>query len=201
MIENSISIYFDHDEKLGDYFQKCGTRTEYLLNQYDNIKQTQITGDSCNFVYVNDVVLPQHCEPTLLIIYSHGNEEEFAKPPTPAFFGNYTEKPQCLDNGIVYSNACLVGSKFGKNLGYDNSSFFGYDKTVSIHKDYINEFIECDIHGLYHILRGKTLEEAKERAKVKFNEKISQVLPFVASYLRQARDSIVIYGDTTTPFF
>lgn len=201
MIENSISIYFDHDEKLGNYFQQCGTRTEYLLNQYTNIKQTQITDNDCNFVYVNDVVLPRHTEPTILIIYSHGNEEEFAKPPDPAFFGNYAEKPQCLDNGIVYSNACLVGSIFGENIGCDNSSFFGYNKTVSIHKDYINEFIECDIHGLHHILQGRTLIEAKEEAKVKFNQKIAEVSFIAASYLRQARDSIVIHGDISTPFF
>ena len=96
MIENSISIYFDQDEKLDDYFQKCGIRTEYLLNQYDNIKQTQITGNDCNFVYVNEVALPQHHEPTIVIIYSHGNEEEFAKPPEPPFLVTILKNPSVL---------------------------------------------------------------------------------------------------------
>lgn len=201
MIQNAILIYYNGDIKLGDYFAKCGTHSEYLLNQYSNIKQTAITDQNCNAVYVNDVELPKHTEPTLLIIFSHGSANSFSKPPGAAFFGEYEKKPTCLENGLVYSNACLVGKNFGKKLGDGNASFFGYNDTVSIDINYERKFIECDIHALHHILEGRTLSEAHEKAKQKFNETIPKVNFFAASYLRQARDRMAIYGNISSPFF
>lgn len=201
MIKNSILIYYNDDEKLGDYFYQCGTKAEYLINQYSNIKQTSITGQNCNSVYINDVELPKHNEPSLLLIFSHGSSDTFSKCSGQALFGNFVEKPQCLVNGLVYSNACSVGSGFGVKIATDNSSFFGYNSVTSVDLHYQRVFVECDIHALHHILKGKTLSEAREKAIQKFNEKIEYVSYFAASYLRQARDRIVIHGDITTSFF
>ena len=201
MIKNSILIYYKGDEKLGDYFYQCGTKSEYLINQYSNIKQTSITEQNCNSVYINDFELPKHNEPSLLLIFSHGSSDTFSKGSEQAFFGNFIEKPQCLENGLVYSNACSVGEKFGAKIAEDNSSFFGYSDITSVDLNYQRVFIECDIQGLYHILEGKTLNEAREMAKQKFNKRMEDVSYFAASYLRQARDRIIIHGNITKPFF
>jgi len=201
MIKNSILIYYSNDDKLGDYFYQCGTKSEYLLNQYSKISQTAITEEKCNSVFINDVELPRHNKPSLLLIFSHGSTSAFSKHEGLAFFGDFTEKPQCLDGGLVYSNACSVGSSFGVKIAEDNSSFFGYNDITSIDLNYPNIFIECDIHALHHILKGKTLSEAREKAQKKFNARMEDVSYFAASYLRQARDRVVIHGNINTPFF
>ncbi len=201
MIKNAILIYYTDDEKLGDYFHQCGIRSEYLLNQYPNIAQTSITENNCNSVYINDIELPKHNETSLLVIFSHGSTTSFSKHSESAFFGDFIGKPNCLENGLVYSNACSVGFEFGKKLGLDNASFFGYADVISVDLNYQEVFVECDIYALHHILKGKTLYEAREKSKQKFNEKIESVNFFAASYLRQARDSIVIHGNITTSFF
>jgi hypothetical protein len=201
MIKNSILIYYNNDEKLGDYFYQCGIQSEYLLNQYSKVKQTQITGQNCNSVYINDIELPKHNEPSLLVIFSHGSTTSFSKHSELAFFGDFTEKPLCLDNGLVYSNACSVGLEFGEKLASDNASFFGYGDAISVDLNYQRVFIECDIYALHHILEGKTLSEAQEKAKQKFNERMRDVSFLAASYLMQARDRIVVHGNTDSPFF
>jgi len=140
MIKNAILFYHNNDDKLKSYFFKCANFARTLLNMKSDIKQTCVNDSNCNFVYIDTVELPKHNEKSLFLIFG----------------------------GLVYTNACSTGIKFGKNLPLKNASYFGYDKDIDIWYDYEDIFVQCDNWGLYRLLQGDTLEEAKTQAKEKF---------------------------------
>lgn len=199
MIRESIIIYYENDSKLGNYFKKCADHSSAILSLNGNIKKDDISNTKCETVFINEITLPEYNNPTLIIILSHGSEDYFYKE-NEIFFGKYNIGHYCLTNGLVYSIACSVGSGFATALVNTNnqSSFYGYNKPTSIMPDYERVFIECDIFPLKDIIEGKTLEKTKELAKERFNKNMENVSGLAAAYLRDARDSIVIYGKTST---
>ena len=204
MIKNAILFSYQDDSKLANYFSNCAIHAEYYLNLKNNIKQSHVKDNNCNFAYIEGVELPKHSEKSLFVIYSHGNASSFFNDnsvSTP-FIHETIDCTVCLDGGLVYTNACSIGIKFGKKLIEKNASFFGYNKDIDILLDYEKVCIECDNWGLYKLLEGDTLAEARLKAKEKYNEKIDVMHPFYASKLMVARDSIVVYGnDLNKSFF
>ena len=202
MIKNAILFYYQNDTKLGNYFYKCADYAITLLNQKDEIVQNHVTNNNCNSVYIDEVELPKHTEKSIFLIYSHGNMNSFSKSDGVPFIKDTISSDVCLNEGLVYSNACSVGMKFGKELPSKNASFFGYINDTIADLRYERNFIECDNWGLHRLVQGDTLLESKSKAIEKFNENIDKVDFFAASFLREARDSIVIYGnDLNKRFF
>lgn len=204
MIRNSIIVYYENDPSLDDYFYECGTYATYLLNTKDYIKQSHIKNKDCNFVFINEVELPKHKEKSLFLLYSHGNQEAFFKGDESLPFINKTINCDiCLDGGLIYTNSCLTGRIFGKNLPEKGASFFGFNQEVEIWLNYKKDFVECTNWGLYRLIEGDTLEESKSKAIEKFNQKIDEIYKtsmFVAASLEDAKNSIVIFGDVSNSF-
>ena len=204
MIKNSILFYYDKDKSHGDYFLNCADYATCLLNLKKDIKQTHIKNNNCNCVYIDEVELPKHKEKSLFIIYSHGNTNSFFKSgEQTAFIHSTIDCDICLDGGLVYTNACSTGEKFGKSLPKKKASFFGYDKEIEVYFNYKKIFVECDNWGLYRILEGDTLEESRIEAKRKFNQEMLNIYkdnPLAAAALEVAKDSIVIYGNLSKQF-
>jgi len=204
MIKNAILFYHNNDDKLKSYFFKCANFARTLLNMKSDIKQTCVNDSNCNFVYIDTVELPKHNEKSLFLIFSHGNEDAFyASNSRTPFIYQTINCDTCLNGGLVYTNACSTGIKFGKNLPLKNASYFGYDKDIDIWYDYEDIFVQCDNWGLYRLLQGDTLEEAKTQAKEKFNQAIDDLYTknFLATgALELAKESIVIYGDISKSF-
>jgi hypothetical protein len=169
-----------------------------------DITQTHINDANCNFVYIDQVELPKHNEKSLFLIYSHGKDDAFYKSNSATPFIHHTINCEpCLNGGLVYTNACSTGIKFGKSLPSKNASYFGYERDTDVWFDYEDVFIQCDNWGLYRLLEGDTLEEAKIQAKEKFNQKIDELYTknfLAAGALEIAKESIVIYGDVSKRF-
>jgi len=204
MIQNAILFFYENDDTLGNYFLNCANNAIYLLNMKDTIKQTYVKNENCNFPYIDQVELPKHNEKSLFLIYSHGDANGFYKDDsTTPFIYQTINCGTCLSGGLVYTNACSTGIEFGKSLPSQNASYFGYEQDIDVWLDYERIFIECDNWGLYRLLQGDTLEEAKEKAKEKFNQKIDELYVknlLVASALENAKESIVIYGEISNSF-
>jgi hypothetical protein len=197
-------MYYKDDPSLGDYFYNCGEYATNLLNLNVNIKQSHVTDSNCNFAFIDSVELPKHNEKSLFILYSHGTEESFYKgEESLPFIDSTINSDICLEGGLIYTNSCLTGNTFGRNLPQKGASFFGFDKEVSISLDYQKIFVECTNFGLYRLIKGDTLEESKHHAQEKFNEKIDETYEysmFAASALEDAKNSIVIFGNTSKRF-
>lgn len=202
MIKNAILFYYRNDLKLGDYFYNCADYAITLLNQKREIVQNYVVDHQCNSVYIDEVELPKHTEKSIFLIYSHGRINSFSKSDGVPFIQDTISSDICLNEGLVYSNACSVGTKFGKELPLKNASFFGYENDTIADLRYEKIFIECDNWGLHRLVQGDNLLESKSKAIEKFNENIDKVDFFAASSLREARDSIVVYGnDLNKSFF
>jgi hypothetical protein len=202
MIKNTIVFYYDNDSKVGDYFYSCAVDAQRLIKQV-SLKVSCVQNENCNHIYVNTYELPKHNEKSLIVIYSHGDATSFLNKEGKAFIHESIECDKCLDGGLVYTNACSVGLKFGKNLLKKGASFYGYNRNVRIHLDYKDEFLECDNYGLSQLLTGKSLLESMQLAKVKFNEIIDRTYKdniLVASYLEGAKNSLVIHGELSAVF-
>ena len=201
MIKNAILFYYQHDIKLGNYFYNCADYAITLLNQKSNIVQNHVADKNCNSTYIDEIELPKHTEKSIFLIYSHGNINSFSKSDGIPFIKDTISSDICLNDGLIYTNACSVGIKFGKELPLKNASFFGYINDISVDLRYERNFIECDNWGLHRLVQGDTLLESKNKAIIKFNEHIDKVDFFAASSLREARDSIVVYGNNLRKTF
>ena len=75
---------------------------------------------------------------------------------------------------------------------------------ISPEESHQKGFITCDNYALSQLIEGKSLLEAKKLAKDKFtqmSDKYDDLFsPLVAGWLIEARDNIVIYGDTDKSF-
>lgn len=206
MIKNAIFFYYRNDPIVKDYFFKCALKAEDFLNMKEDIVKTHISDSNCNFAYLDSVEFPKHNIKSLLLIYSHGDAESFYKTGDSCpFICKKIPNESSIKGGLVYTNACKTGEEFGKNIVAQDGSFYGYCAEVKIFLSHEEHFIECDNYGLFRLVQGDTLKEAKNRAKEKFNEKIdllTKVHPnsVVAAQLRKARDNLVIYGNLNNPF-
>lgn len=202
MIKNAILICDELDASHGEYFQKCATHASSLLNQKSEIKQKHLSSTSCNAVLLDHVEFPKHTEKSLFCLFSHGDDNRFVSKGQP-FIDGTINCDICLDNGLVYSVACSTGKTFGPNIVKKNASFFGYDKRISILPNHHHISIECDNYGLYKMIDGNTLTEAKKAAQERYNYYIDhgKLNSFDSSKLRVARDSIVVFGNLEGTFF
>lgn len=201
MIKNSIIIYDDQDSSLGLYFKNFADHVQCFIDMKSNIKKTLINSTKCNEVYLDEVEFPKHTEKTLFILCSHGSETRYLKNGIIPFIENTINCDICLNEGLVYSIACSTGKQFGINITQKNGSFYGYNAPIEILPSHQKISIECDGYGLYKIINGSTLEEARLATQEKYNDYIDKTSMLDASKLRIARDSIVIHGHTTKKFF
>lgn len=205
MIKSALIIYSEDDNLLGDYFSECGKHAEILLNQKEAISQRYIRNEECRFEYIEMVLSYQVNAKSLVLIYSHGDELSFRKNGVN-FFDENIDADVCFDGGLIYTNACLTGKQFGKNIVRRNASYYGYEIEIMIspEESHQKDFITCDNYALSQLIEGKSLLEAKKLAKDKFtqmSDKYDDLFsPLVAGWLIEARDNIVIYGDTDKSF-
>jgi len=199
MIKNSIIFYYKDDYSLNDYFYNSANFGVSLLNQKADIKQSHVVGNDCNFAYIEEVEFKKHTEKSLLLIYSHGDDSGFYKSNDDSpFLNSKIDFPMCIENGLIYTNACLTGNLFAQTIIDKKASFYGYSKSVIKNPMYEKAYIECDNWGLHYIIKGYTLIDSKKEAKKKFNVEIDKCNNiFTASHLREARDSLVVYGNTS----
>lgn len=204
MIKNSIIFYYDNDDRLGNYFYSCAMDAKILLDAKKDIQQSDVVNDDCNHSYLRTIEFPKHEKKSLLIIYSHGDKSSFfLRDNELPFIHETIDCDVCLKGGLIYTNACSVGSEFGKNITKKGASFFGYSTDTGVYSDYKDVFIECDNLGLLRLLEGDTLSEAKMKAEEKFNVEIDKIYPdnfMAASFLEEAKKSIIVHGDLTKRF-
>jgi len=201
VIKNSIIIYDHQDTRLGKYFEDSAKYAITLLNTKEDVSKTIIDSEGCNSVILDEIELPKHTQKTLFVICSHGLENRFLKDAKVPFIEGTINCDICLDDGLVYSIACSTGKTFGKNIVEKNASFYGYDNDTEILPMYPKISLELDNYGLFKILEGSSLQEAKELTKDRFNHFIDQLDMINASKLRHARDSLVVHGKLEKSFF
>ena len=205
MIKNAILICDEKDDDLGEYFSSATEYASNLINQKNTIKQVNIPSEKCNATYLDEIEFPKHNEKTLFVINSHGNDNSFLRQGFSPFIKDTINNCDlCLNGGLVYSGACSAGKEFGSKITEKNASFYGYiDKFEVLAPMHKKISLECHNYGLYKLLEGHTLEEAKKASKDRHNYHIdnSDLNIFSRASLTNNRDRIVIYGKCNTIFF
>lgn len=203
MISNAISIYYENDSKLKNFFKLCAERAETLLNQRQGLSQIKVENDRCNAVYINDVLFKSHTSPTLILVFSHGDDHIFTRDDHCFYNVNNHGVPSCLQQGFLYTNACNAGNGIGVAIGEKGGCFFGYSSQTKVLFHGLERiFADCDLYGLKFLLEGKSLSEAKSCTIRAIENKIDELhgkgctfSNIAASFLREARDNIVVHGE------
>ncbi|WP_027148118.1 hypothetical protein [Methylobacter tundripaludum] len=201
MISMAIVISYDDDSLLDSYFSDCANHVVSFLKT-TQLEITEVTNNQCNSAYFDIKVLPLLSNnKSILIIFSHGNDNSFLCNGTP-----FLESEIAIDNInniIIYTNSCSTGKVFGKAIDISGGTFIGYEADVRIPKDlnYRRYFVECDNWGIFCLFNEKIkLVNLRQAVKVKFNQHIDTLCKtngndfFIASLLREARDNFVVLG-------
>ncbi|MFZ2726450.1 MAG: hypothetical protein WAX77_09385 [Methylococcaceae bacterium] len=197
MISTAIVISYDNDNQLGSYFSECAQYAVNFLEAYINI--SCMNNSQCNSVYFDMKVLPMLSEKnSILVIYSHGNENAFLYQNKP--FIESTINTDNIQNTVVYTNSCSTGKVFGKTFDKLGGVFIGYESDLLVPTDpfYRKVFIRCDNSGLFHLFKEKIkLADLSKAVKNNFNHNIDNLYEsnyVIASYLQEARDNFVVLG-------
>lgn len=195
---NTIIAYDNTDPDLGEFFEKCATKTKENTDSSFNI--VEINSPSLNELniqlktdWVNDKAF-------LFISYSHGSETELLKNGITPFISD-SISATCLKNSISYCFACNAGKKLGQSL-IDNGAiaFIGFKEEVKIQKFFnaFNSFIDCATSGIIFFFKGDDLSNSIEKMKGKYTDYLDQFYltdMITASWFMEQRDSLVLLGD------
>ena len=190
-----IILAYDEDNyTLGEYFAYCA----FNISQYFNDEQhgiIKITGRVLNSAYI-DLELSKHENiPFLFIAYSHGTKHSLISDEE--YLSNSSNLLPFQDS-FFYTFSCSSGIELGMNL-IDNGAkvFIGYKSDVYIITTYQQIFAECANEGMKYFLKGESVENSFLKMIEKHNDEIDNIYSknfFVASTIRQNRDSLILKG-------
>lgn len=208
MITRVLVIYNNNDEKLSNYFALCAEKTICLFQNQavNNIPFDILVDDDCCEDKLQKY-LNKYCSDKLfLVIFSHGDYYSFYRDNERFFYDSPKFNLEPLKEGLLYSNACLVGEIFGRNLGVKGVPFFGFNCSMKINPNYMHVFINCDINGILYLLQGCNLQELKSKMVeyiqiILDTTELLQTNPLVAAYLSDYHEGMVIHGNQVKSFF
>jgi len=151
----------------------------------------------------------QTVDSTIFVFYGHGSEDYMEGQNGEPLI--HLDNVNLLTDKIVYTVACWTAKMLGKTAERFVRCYCGYDNKVILILDkfYLEKLGECVNVGLFEMLEGGTMEQARQRILMEYdrwidyftgegNEGPSSVL--FAEYLRHNRDALRLLGDTTAKF-
>ncbi len=152
----------------------------------------------------------QTVDSTVFVFYGHGSEDgmEGQNGEPLIHLGNVN----LLKDKIVYTVACWTAKMLGKTAVPFVRCYCGYDDEVILRLDnfYLKKLGECVNVGLFEMLDGNTIEQARQRIVAEYTHWIDYFTGegnmgllsarFAANF-RQNRDALRLLGDTTAKFW
>ena len=199
---NALVVCDDHDIEVGDFFNKCRTKTGKIFTTFKlQIEKTEVAG---NMVF--EMVVPMlanniNSKPFLFVSYSHGSENELLKNGTTPFISiDYEVK--CLKNSVAFCYACKAGKNLGKELCKNGTlCFIGYDEDVTIQTYFGAEdsFIESATIGVKFFVEGYSTGQTLKLIKdiyTKFIDDFYLKDMLTATLFMHNRDALILHGNS-----
>ena len=194
---NTVIVYDDDDENLGDFFSLCKHHVVSTSRQYKSeikeINSSNIDVDNLglSFSEVNQ-------NNFLFFGFIHGSKDSMIMNETDHFI-SVTNNYYILSNAFVYTFSCHNGSDLADKLLENNVHiYWGYNEKASVCNNYINEFRNCALCGYDYFISGCSVEIAEKMMYETINDtidKLANVSSFAASILMDNRDSIIVKGN------
>ncbi len=191
-------IAFDEkDSEIGEYCKFCKEDLVSYLQELGYQDIYLIDSRLCNMAYI-DIELSKIDSNYFFVAYSHGTPNSLRCGGEAYIQLNHnTEK---LKTSFFYANACLTGSKLGKEI--ECLAFVGFSEEVKFSKLHYELFYRCDnmIIKLF-LSKNVTVFEAYNQTLDYYNAQIDILgSPLNAdriaqSFLVTARESLVFYGN------
>jgi len=199
---NTLLVYDNNDQSLGDFFEKCKVETEKLLDSSNfDFNCNDISGNATFEIAVPMNAKSINSNPFLFVSYTHGSENELLKNGNTPFLST-TYEVVALQNSIAYCYACKAGKNFGKEICENGAlCFIGYKENITVQKYFGAEdaFIECAVCGIKTLIEGNTTGEVFSSMKEKYTECIDVFYlkdMITASLFMENRDALILHGDT-----
>ena len=196
---NAILTYDNRDEKLGDFFDLCATKTKDSIA--DDINLYEINSQSLNELTIQFRTETLNQYPFLFISFTHGTETELLKDGAIPFL-SVTLNHEKLINSLSYCFACSAGKKLGIFLIENGAlGFVGYNKdvTIQIFFDAMSSFVDCATCGIIYFINGMSLADSIALMKVKYTECMDSFYlrdMIIASSFMENRDALVLFGNS-----
>lgn len=196
---NTILIYDNNDEDLGEFFEKCATLTKERTDSNFNI--AEINSQSLNELTLQIRAESVNEKAFLFVSYTHGSDSELLKSGITPFISESINATS-LKNSLSYCFACHAGKKLGHNLIKNGAlAFVGFMDELKIQMFFnaLNYFVDCATSGIIFFLNGENLGDSIKKMKNKYTECIDQYYIIdivIASWFMEHRDSLVTIGNT-----
>lgn len=190
-----IIAFDEQDAEIGEYCQLCQTDlVSYLQAEgYQDIHL--IDSRLCNMAYI-DNTLSKIDTNYFLVAYSHGTPNSLRCQGEAYIQLNHNTGN--LKTSFFYANACLTGSKLGKEM--ECLAFVGFSEEVKFSKLHYDLFVRCDNAVIKSFFsQDITVIEAYKQALQYYNQQIDRLENFqdlfTKSLLVTAREALVCYGN------
>ncbi len=199
---NTLIVCDDNDIEVGDFFNKCRTKTvDLLTSSKHQFEKTVVAG---NMAF--EMVVPMNTniinsKPFLFVSYSHGSEDELLKNGITPFL-SIDYEVESLKNAFAYCYACKAGRNLGIELCENGAlCFIGYNENVTIQTYFGAEgsFVECAICGVQFFIEGNSSGQTLIMIKEKYTSFMDDFYikdMLTASLFMQNRDALVLHGDS-----
>jgi hypothetical protein len=192
----TILLFDDKDVELGDFFRFCANEYRSLHNMHFNQDVIIEHKSNSKITEIERSISEYNNSNFLFISYLHGDDDTM-----------YLSNREIVskDNAYLFTNAfCYTFSCCcGKNLSHillekQAHVFWGY-KDLAYNMPYYEEsFADLAISGLKHFFSNETIENAYNKVKEEYTEKIDALYQedyFAATILSRNKEAMVVYGN------
>ena len=194
---NTILVFDEQDDMLGDFFQLCqedlndffstkGLETEIISSQILSNLTVRLKIDSFNE------------KPYVFAVFTHGDSKSLLKSGTNSFI-SVDEGLNIFKDSFFYAYACEAGKILGSELINSGCKcFLGYKDKVHIWSTYKTPFVNTATYGLKLFYQGNKVSTILSEIKTQYNQEIDILYKddlVIASILMENRDALVCFGD------
>jgi hypothetical protein len=192
-----ILVTDEADTSLGDFFSYCADRLKQIF--LDNAVVIEFTSNKIKNNILIDIKLKQIKDNFIFIALTHGSDSCLICDGSLPYISTKANI-SLLKNSLSFCFSCNVGKLLGREIiAYGGMCFIGHNDTVYASKYVWKELFSKPVICFWErFILGETAfscVNAKKREYTRLIDEIYETDLFHAAYLRNNRDSLVIYGN------
>jgi hypothetical protein len=195
---NILLAYDEANKETGDFFESCASEIKKIFISTAKIKEL-----NSNMIK-NDIVINQYIKKIkdsfIFIALTHGSESELIGSKNSPYVA-VGKNDNLFQGTLFYCFSCETGKMLGKNIiAYNGKCFIGHNRKVYANNTGIwkNLFFAPILCFWEKFILGEPVFSCLQAKKTEYTRLIDENYNtdmFHAAYLRENRDSLVIYGD------
>lgn len=194
---NTILVFDEQDNILGDFFQLCQEDLKDFFSTKE-IETEIISSQILSNLTVQLKIESFNKKPYVFAVFTHGDSKNLLKSGTNSFI-SVGEGLNIFKDSFFYTSACETGKTLGKKLiNAGCKCFIGYKDKIHIWSTDKIPFVKTATYGLKLFYEGKNASTIFAEMKTQYNKQIDilyEANSVIASILMENRDALVCFGD------